>query len=360
MSRAPVEEKQPEAAVAKPRPQRGRRGPVFLLVLLAAAAAGIYYLWERSNRVTTDDAYVHCTIYQISPRISGTVMDVFVQDNQGVEAGSLMVQLDREPFQLKVREARAALEAARTQLASAQVGLKAAQAEDALVEAKLVQAQTDLDRAAKLLQGKAIAQDRYDQVQTQHRVLTAQRGVSVAQIEVARSKVESSQASLESAETSLADAELMLSYTEIRSPAKGVVSKKTVEKGWVVQAGSPLLAVADLEDVWVDANFKETQIEHVRPGLRATILTDSYPGLEIPAHVESIEAGTGAAFSLFPPENATGNWVKVVQRIPVKVVLDGPAGGEDRVRLRVGMSAEVTVLLQGRPLLPWPLSLFLP
>jgi membrane fusion protein (multidrug efflux system) len=115
----------------------------------------------------------------------------------------------------------------------------------------------------------------------------------------------------------------------------------------------------DLDDLWVDANFKETQLEHVRPGLRAEVRTDAFDSRVFPGRVDSIEAGTGAAFSLFPPENATGNWVKVVQRIPVKVLLDDPSAAGDGLGLRVGMSTEVTILLEGRPLLPWPLSILL-
>lgn len=334
----------------------GSRRIVFVILLVVAALVVAWRVWETSGRVVTDDAYVHCTIYTVSPRVAGSVVEVLVEDNQAVEPGQLLVRLDPEPPELQVRMARAALEAARTQYQGAEVGLRAAQAEDALVDAKLAQAKIDLDRAARLFERKAIAEDRYDQAVTQHRVLSAQKSVTLAQIEVAKAKVESSRAALESAQAQLAHAELMLSYTEIRSPGRGHVSRKEVEKGKVVQPGVPLMTVVDLGDLWVEANFKETQLEHVRPGLKADVRVDSYSGRVFPGHVDSIEAGTGAAFSLFPPENATGNWVKVVQRIPVKVVLDDL--GEDLAEaiLRVGMSTEVTIHLEGRPLLPWPFS----
>jgi len=354
-------EVEPNPLPAKGRQNRTspRRRFVLLILLVAAVSVVAWRIWETSGRVVTDDAYVHCTIYTVSPRVAGTVIDVLVEDNQEVEPGELLVRLDPEPPSLQVRMARAALEAARTQYQGAEVGLRAAQAEDALVEAKLAQAKTDLDRAARLFERKAIAEDRYDQAVTQHRVLSAQKGVSAAQIEVAKAKLESSRSALENAEAQLAHAELMLSYTEIRSPGRGYVSRKEVEKGKVVQPGVPLMTVVDLNDLWVEANFKETQLEHVRPGLKADVRVDTFSKRAFPAHVDSIEAGTPVAFSLFPPQNATGNWVKVVQRIPVKVVLDDPGKDLADAVLRVGMSTEVTIHLEGRPRLPWPLSRWL-
>lgn len=351
----------PKAPFAKERRNRNspRRRVLFLILLVAAAFVVAWRVWETSGRVVTDDAYVHCTIYTVSPRVAGTVIDVLVEDNQAVEPGELLVRLDPEPPALQVRMARAALDAARTQFQGAEVGLRAAQAEDALIDAKLAQARIDLERASRLFERKAIAQDRYDQAVTQHRVLSAQKNVSLAQIEVAKAKLESSRAGLENAEAQLAHAELMLSYTAIRSPGRGHVSRKEVEKGRVVQPGVPLMTIVDLKDLWVEANFKETQLEHVRPGLKADVRVDTFSKRAFPGHVDSIEAGTGAAFSLFPPENATGNWVKVVQRIPVKVVLDDPEENFSEAVLRVGMSTKVTIHLEGRPLLPWPVSRWL-
>ena len=129
-----------------------------------------------------------------------------------------------------------------------------------------------------------------------------------------------------------------------------------MEEGQVVQPGARLMAVVDLEDLWIEANYKESQLERIRPGQEAEVRLDVYPDIVLPGRVESIHAGTGAAFSLFPPENATGNWVKIVQRIPVKIVLDGREDASTRPLLRVGMSSEVTVYPGGKPDLPWPLS----
>jgi membrane fusion protein (multidrug efflux system) len=337
----------------------GRRGAslvlLVLLLLVGLASAAFYYLYSKT-RVRTDNAYVHATIYPISARVPGTVVEVLVEDNQVVERDQLLVRLDPEDPALKVRMAKAALAAARTHHEEAQIGLKAAEAEDRLVEARLAQAKIDLARAETLWEKRSVSKEQVDQAVTQNRVLAAQRLVTQAQIEAARARIASSVTNLENAEAQLAHAELILSYTEIRSPARGYVSQKSVEEGKVVQPGAPMMAIVDLEDVWVEANYKEIQLDRIRPGQEAEVRLDIFPAHLFRGHVESIHSGTGAAFSLFPPQNATGNWVKIVQRIPVKILLDGYAPGPDTPLLRVGMSAEVTVYPRGKASLPWPLS----
>ncbi len=323
--------------------------------MLGISAAGAYYAYSRT-RVRTDDAYVHATVYPVSARIPGTVLEVLVEDNQVVEPDQLLVRLDPEDPSLKVRMAKAALASARTYLEEAKIGLRGAEAEDRLTEAKLAQAKVDLARAETLWKKGSVSKEQYDRAVTQHRVLTAQRRVTRAKIAAAKARIASSKTNLENAKAQLAQAELMLSYTEIRSPGRGSVSRKSVEAGQVVQPGVPLMAVVDLEDLWIEANYKESQLERIRQGQSVEVRLALAPDYVFHGHVESIHAGTGAAFSLFPPENATGNWVKIVQRVPVKVVLDGYTPGPDTPRLRVGLSAEVTVYPQGKPSLPWPLS----
>ena len=325
------------------------------MLVVGLCAAGFYY-WHSKARVRTDDAYVHATIYPISSRILGTVLEVLVEDNQIVEPDQLLVRLDPEDPSLKVRMAKAALAAARTRHQEAEIGLKAAEAEDRLSEAKLAQAKLDLHRAEVLWEKRSISKEQYDRTVTENRVLTAQRLVTQARIAAARAQIASSGANLENAEAQLAQAELLLSYTEIRAPQKGHVSQKAVEEGKVVQPGTPLMSVVDLGDLWIEANYKESQLERIRPGQPAEVRLDVYPGHVFQGRVESVHAGTGAAFSLFPPENATGNWVKIVQRVPVKIVLDGYAPGPNTPVLRVGLSSEVTVYPGGKPHLPWPLS----
>jgi membrane fusion protein (multidrug efflux system) len=337
----------------------GRRRIVFffwILLMVVGLCAGVFYYWHSQLRVRTDDAYVHATIYPISPRIPGTVLEVLVEDNQVVEQDHLLVRLDPEDLSLKVRMAQAALASAQTNQAEAKIGLTGAEAEDRLTEAKLAQAKLDLERAETLWEKRSISKEQYDRTVTENRVLAAQRLVTQAKIAAARARITSSEANLASARAQLAEAELLLSYTEIRSPQRGHVSKKAVEEGQVVQAGARLMAVVDLEDLWIEANYKENQLERIRPGQEAEVRLDVYPGIVFSGRVESIYAGTGAAFSLFPPENASGNWVKIVQRIPVKIVLDGHEAGPNTPLPRVGMSSEVTVYPGGKPDLPWPLS----
>jgi membrane fusion protein, multidrug efflux system len=343
-------------AEAKPRPRRRLAASFWTFLLVAGLCAGGFYYWHSKARVRTDDAYVHATTYPISPRVSGTVLEVLVEDNQVVEANQLLVRLDPEDPSLKVRMAEAALASAQTQNQEAKIGVAAAEAEDRLTEAKLAQAKLDLERAEALWKKRSISQEQFDRAVTESRVLTAQRLVTQARIAAAKARIASSEAALENAKAQLAQAELLLSYTEIRSPQRGHVSQKAVEEGQVVQAGTPLMAVVDLEDLWIEANFKENQLERIRPGQKVEVRVDVYPGHVFEGLVQSIHAGTGAAFSLFPPENATGNWVKIVQRIPVKIVLDGHAPGTETPVLRVGMSSEVTVYPAGKPALPWPLS----
>jgi membrane fusion protein (multidrug efflux system) len=172
---------------------------------------------------------------------------------------------------------------------------------------------------------------------TLSRAESQQQSVSVKQAELARAE-----AQLKAAQADLAVAELNLEHTVVRSPIDGVVAKRSVEVGQVVQPGQPLLALVPLHEVWVLANFKETQLTRIRPGLKAEVRVDTFPGMVFTGTVDSISAGTGSRFSLLPPENATGNWVKVVQRVPVKIRLDGKTVGNPQP-LRAGMSAYVTV-----------------
>ena len=287
----------------------GRRRPVFffwILLMVVGLCAGGFYYWHSQLRVRTDDAYVHATIYPISARIPGTVLEVLVEDNQVVERDHLLVRLDPKDLSLKVRMAEAALASAQTYHAEAKIGLTGAEAEDRLTEAKVAQAKLDLERAETLWEKRSISKEQYDRTVTENRVLTAQRLVTQAKIAAARARITSSEANLENAEAQLAQAELLLSYTEIRSPQRGHVSQKAVEEGQVVQAGARLMAVVDLEDLWIEANYKESQLERIRPGQEAEVRLDVYPGNVFSGRVESIHAGTGAAFSLFPPRTPPG------------------------------------------------------
>ncbi|MFZ1058268.1 MAG: HlyD family secretion protein, partial [Candidatus Rokuibacteriota bacterium] len=206
---------------------------------------------------------------------------------------------------------------------------------------RLGQGEKEVVQAEAELQSKILAVDQSRQREAEARAALARAESQLRQVAVKEAEAHRAAARLKEAEADLAYAELQLKETEVRAPIEGVVSKKTVEMGQVVQMGQPLLALVPLESVWVVANFKETQLANVRPGMKVAIAMDGFPGETFAGTVESISAGTGSRFSLLPPENATGNWVKVVQRVPVKIVLDHRAGNPHT--LRAGMSAHVTI-----------------
>jgi membrane fusion protein (multidrug efflux system) len=208
-----------------------------------------------------------------------------------------------------------------------------------------VQAEREVQQTEAELKTKRLAVDQAHQRVAEARAALARSESGRHTIEIKGAEVSRAEARLKEALADLAHADLQLQYTEVRAPLDGIVSKRTVESGQVVQMGQPLLAIVPLHDVWVVANFKETQLGRVRPGQTAEITVDSYPGQTFRGTVHSISAGTGARFSLLPPENATGNWVKVVQRIPVKILLDHGAAGNPQP-LRAGMSVFTIIRIE--------------
>lgn len=361
---------------------------LIFIIIIAAYAVWSYY----ASRESTDDAQIDAHIVPISARISGTVEKVNVDDNQYVEAGTTLVQLDPTDYQVALERARAelqdamaTLQAARTgvplthtttssTLSNAQASLRAAQEEVSASQARLREAQAeyklasdDVRRFAQLIKKDEIPQQRYDAAVTAEQqaaasvdaaraaVANAQSHVAQAQamvqgaetapqqIAITRAKAGSAEANVARLKAAVQQAELNLQYTVIRAPVTGIVSKKTVEPGEVIQAGQPVLALVNLEDVWVTANFKETQLKNMRPGQPAKIAVDAY-GRTYNGHIDSIGGATGARFSLLPPENATGNYVKVVQRVPLKIVFD--KGQDPHHLLRPGMSVVPTVLIK--------------
>jgi len=347
------EQPQPDSGAPGGQESRGRgTRVVFLVFLLLAGALGtLVYLAYRGGRIVTDDAYVHATVYSVQTRVPGTVLEVLVAAHQPVEPGQLLVRLDPEQPEIMVRLAEGELAGARMQLQEALIAVRAAEAEETLVDAQLDQARKDLARIKTLWNKKTVSEDRYDRAVTRHRVLTSRKNAADAQGSLSEARIETGRTAVQIAASRMAEAKLRLGYSEIRSPGKGIVSKKNVEPGMVLRAGAPLMAVVDLENLWVEANYKETQLARIRPGLTARVRVDTFPDQLFHGVVESIQAGSGAAFSLFSPENATGNWVKVVQRIPVKVVLEDDPSGDPGSRLRLGMSAEVSIVPAKKPFL---------
>lgn len=359
---------------------------IFFVASVTTVVSGGFYWWWRQTHIATDDAFVEGRIHPVAARIQGTVAEVLVGDNQPVKKGQPLVRIDQEPYAVRVaaadsalsaasadlnasrsdtKAAREDLAAARAQLVQMRAAVEAARAMVALAEARLAQADRDAERARNLFERHSISRERNEKAQTEGLVAKAQGDVAREELRLAEAALPAQEAliaqrmavlgqreartgqrgaDLKQKESSLAEAKLYQGYTEVVAPADGYITRKIVEAGQVVSPGQLLLAVASLSDVWVVANYKETQIEKIRPGLPAKVRVDTYPGKEFKGKVESIMAGTGSAFSLFPPENATGNYVKVVQRVPVKIVLEK---GEDPGHLlRIGMSVEPTVLVR--------------
>ena len=387
------------------------------ILLLAGIGVGAWW-WLTQGRETTDDAQVDAHVIPMSSRVGGTVLRVPVEDNQVVEAGTVLLEIDPRDFQVAVDKARAELAdaeaaaiaaqsnvpitsttassnvgTAQSELDRARSGVEAAAREVEVSRARLVAAQArlreaqvtvtrtarDVERLRGLLAKDEVSQQQFDAAASaadvakaaadtvRAQITEAEAGIRMAesrqiqatageqqaraalqgaqtapeQVTAMRARASSAQARVEQAKATLAQAELNLAYTVVKSPVKGIVSKKSVNPGQVVQAGQPAMALVQTDDVWITANFKETQLEKMRPGQRVTVDVDATGGKDLTGHVDSIAAATGARFSLLPPENATGNFVKVVQRVPVKIVLEP---GQDPERLlRPGMSVTPTV-----------------
>jgi membrane fusion protein, multidrug efflux system len=387
-----------------------------LLVLVIAGGSAWFYL--TAGRESTDDAQLDARVSQVASRVSGTIARIGIEDNQLVEAGAVLVELDPRDYQVALDKARAeladaeaaalaaqsavpitsttavsnvssarggiaqaqgAVTGAERELEAARARLTTVQARAREAEANATKAARDVERLRGLVAKDEVSQQQFEATvaaadaqkagaeSAQSQVAEAEAGIRVAesrvtqahageqqahaemsaaqtgpsQVAATKARAQSASAHVQQARANLAQAELNLQYTTLKAPARGIIAKRGLNVGQVVQAGQPLLAVVQTDEVWVTANFKETQLRDVRPGQRATIEVDAVGGREFKGKVDSIAGATGARFSLLPPENATGNFVKVVQRIPVKIVLD--PGQDSEHRLRPGMSVVPTV-----------------
>jgi membrane fusion protein, multidrug efflux system len=370
-----------------------------LFFVIAVVLVGVVMLWRYfGSYESTDDAQIDGHINSVSARVSGHVVKLNVNDNQYVEKGTVLVEIDPTDYEVAVARARADYADAQAQaaaaginvpitnvstssqvsgtqagVANAKAGIAAARQQLAAAKAQVVEAeannfkvQNDLGRYKQLIDKQEISQQQYDQAVAASRASAASlegaraaADAAAAQVEQAQSKLSQANADLRAAKTGpqmvqatrsralsaqanaerkkadLRQAELNLQYTKIAAPVTGVVSNRTVEVGQNVQPGQEMMKIIPLEDIWVTANFKETQLKRMRPGLKADISVDAN-GKTYHGHVDSIAGASGARFSLLPPENATGNYVKVVQRIPVKIVFE--PGETKSHELRPGMS----------------------
>jgi membrane fusion protein (multidrug efflux system) len=416
-------ERQADNAADDQAAEKNGRGPLagrghwLAIAAVVIVGAVLIYLWRTAGRVSTDDAQVDGHITQVASRVGGTVTKVNVKENQYVEAGTVLVELDRRDYEVAVDRARAELADAQANASGAATGipltqvstqtgvqsasggleeaqagigiadqqvessraqLVAAQARQREKEATAVKAARDVERFKGLVAKDEIAQQQYDAAVStadsarasadaaKSDVSAAQAAVAMAEqrAKQARATATQAHAALEASRTgpeqlratkaradvaiarvqqmtaAVAQAELNLQRTSIKAPTAGVISKKSVEVGQVIQPGQPIFALVSLADVWVTANFKETQLKRVLAGQRVTVDVDGVDK-SLEGHVDSIAAATGAKFSLLPPENATGNYVKVVQRVPVKIVFE--PGQDPDHRLRPGMSVTPTI-----------------
>jgi membrane fusion protein (multidrug efflux system) len=307
--------------------------------------------WEGEARYqTTDDAYLQTDLTPLSAQVSGYVSAVPVQDYQHVAAGQLIVQIDDRDYRATVAQAEAGVASATAQIAQVnsqrpllQANLRAAQAVMAATAATLAQNGRDVARQRRLLNSGSSSQADLEQIETVHAQLTAQYAQNTAQadavarqIDLLSAQMSQAQAALAAQQAALQLAEINLGYTRITAPTDGFIGVRQVLPGQFIAAGSQVTTLAALPHVWVIANFKETQLTHVAPGDPATITVDTFPGHTLHGHVLAISPASGAEYALLPPDNATGNFTKIVQRIAVKIAVDDPDGLGDR--LRPGMS----------------------
>lgn len=321
-----------------PPPRRNRRKLKLLLIVGAVLAVLVtvffYYFHFVAPYESTDDAFIDGYVTMLSPRVAGQVTRLLVTDNQDVKAGDVLVEIDPRDYETRLAQARADLAVAHSQAdqARAQVRVSETKVEQAL--AAMIAAQAEAQRANDDLkryenvESRAVSKSAFDLARAQARAATAnleaaesQTNSAGAEVALSEAGVETATAAVQQAEARVQQAELDLSYTKIIAPLDARVTARTVQPGNYVQPGQALLALVP-RDVWVTANFKETQLTDMHPGQPVELRVDAYPDRKFKGRVDSLQAGTGARFSLLPPENAVGNYVKVVQRVPVKIVFD--------------------------------------
>ncbi|HTY55685.1 MAG TPA: HlyD family secretion protein [Candidatus Binataceae bacterium] len=331
-----------------PPPARDRsrisRRTLLLVLIVAVLGAAAPFAWDYAQSYeSTDDAQIDGHIDPLSSRIDGTVIAVHAEDDDRVSKGELLVEIDPRDYQVAVEQARARLELAQAQVASARQSHAAALARVREDQAADFKAQRDAQRYVSLFEERVVSLEQYDRY-------TATAKVSAAKVDSDREEAGSAlkiigarEANVDAARAALDQALLNLSYTKIYAPANGIVGKRAVQLGSRIQPGQTLMFVTETDDVWVTADFKETQLARMRRGQSVTVRVDTF-GRNYRAHVENMPGASGDRYSLLPPENATGNYVKVVQRLPVRIRFE-PGQDPDHL-LHPGMSVEPTVWLQ--------------
>jgi membrane fusion protein (multidrug efflux system) len=314
-----------------------------IIVVVLVVAAFLYWLHAR-NFVSTDDAYTTGHVHQISARVPGTVVELNVDDNQHVKAGDVLVRLDPRDYEVSLEKARAALGQAEAQKIRQDAVIAQTRAQGSAADAQYEKARLDYERITGLFTKdiKAVSKADVDAATASLVAARAQVEESRANLLAAQGEFTVDDASVKASEADVHDAELQLSYCNVLSPVDGKVSKRTVETGQRLQPGEALMAIVP-DDVWILANLKETQLERVQIGQRVDIKIDTLPHYEFFGTVNSIQEGSGATFSLLPPDNATGNFTKIVQRVPVKIVFDDESIRDFRDKIVPGLSVEPTI-----------------
>jgi membrane fusion protein (multidrug efflux system) len=345
--------------------QHRSRWPLIALGIgiVIAIIAGVIYWFMTKDQADTDDAYTDGRAIMIAPQASGYVTVLAVNDNQFVHKGDLLIEIDPRQYQAAREQAAGQVKATEAQLANARVALDkervtapaqllSAQGQWAQAQAQLTQTKAEyhrqhsVDQAATTQQNVDRANASFEQANGQVQQAEAQmREAELVTQNIAQAEAQVAQleGQLEQARGNLAQAELNFGYAHVTAPQDGWVTKRNVEIGDFAQVGVPIVAIVS-PDIWVTANFKENQLDRMRPGQRVDMSVDGYPSLVLKGHVDSIQLGSGSRFSAFPAENATGNFVKIVQRVPVKIVID--SGLDPNLPLPLGISVVPTVLFK--------------
>jgi membrane fusion protein (multidrug efflux system) len=351
-----ADEKKREAAAKRKGGILTTRNLVLLAALAVGLAVGVPTWWNHHNHESTDDAQLEGHILAVMPRVGGYVEKIHVSDEQAVKAGDTLFTLDRRELEIKERQAEAELMAAQAAAKGgvAGAGARAAESQKTTAQANLEAARAtldkttqDLERMRQLSKQDIASKSQLEAAEAAHRSAQAafaaaseQAKGSAYTIEGANAQVRAADARLAETQAALDAARLQLSYAVVTAAATGHVAKKNLEPGQLVSPGQPVMSIVDASPLWVVANFKETQLQRLRLGQSVEIGVDAYPKLQVRGEVASIQYATGARFSLLPPDNATGNFTKVVQRVPVKIRLTGDT---DESLLRPGMSVSVSV-----------------
>lgn len=345
--------KKEQGVGATPETLHKRKVAMLLLggaFLLIAVLWFLYWLiWGRFEQYT-DDAYVNGNLVQLMPQIPGTVIEIHTDDTQLVTEGQVLIKLDQADYSIALQRAKADLGQSVRQVRQYFESAAQAQQNVILDKANLVKAELDLKRRTGLVGNRAVSREEMQHYKTAYEAAQATYNVSLHQLDSARALIENAQLYthplVEAAKANLKVAYLNFQRTIISAPVTGFVAKRTVQPGQQVAMNSAMLAIIPLHDTWVDANYKESSLDDLRVNQPVTLYADAYPGITYHGKVVGLNAGTGSVFSLLPPQNATGNWIKIVQRLPVRVSLDPQE--LNKHPLQLGLSMRVTVNTHNR------------